>query len=87
MATATATTEMSHTELAAAIKPDADRLAGHLHDVEREYDEAVSRLDSQAGWIIEKMQRLQASIGRSRDTDPTRCPSTRSAHFRVKDPN
>jgi len=68
MATATA---MTHTELAAAINPDPDRLAGLLHDANREYDEALGKLDCQAGWIIEKMQRLQASIARSRETDPS----------------
>jgi hypothetical protein len=71
MATATATTATTHTELVAAINPNPDRLAGLLHDANREYDEALTKLDAQAGWIIEKMQRLQASIARSRETDPT----------------
>jgi len=71
MATATATTAMTHTEFAAAINPDPNRLAGLLHDANREYDEALGKLDCQAGWIIEKMQRLQASIARSRETDPS----------------
>lgn len=66
---AAATPAMTHTELAAAISADPNRLAGLLHDGHREYDETLKRLDDQAGWIIEKMQRLQASIARSRETD------------------
>jgi hypothetical protein len=65
----TATTIPSHRELAASI--DLDRLAGLLRDAHRDYDTLVGKLDGQAGWIIEKMQRLQASIARSRETDPS----------------
>jgi hypothetical protein len=68
---AAATPAMAHAELAASINPSPDRLAGLLHDANREYEEALSKLDCQAGWIIEKMQRLQASIARSRQTDPS----------------
>lgn len=64
-------TAMTYAELAAAINPSPDRLAGLLHDSNREYEEALSKLDCQAGWIIEKMQRLKASIARSRETDPS----------------
>ncbi len=71
MATAAAAPAMTHAELVATINPNPDRLAGLLHDANREYDEALAKLDAQAGWIIEKMQRLQASIGRSRETDPS----------------
>jgi hypothetical protein len=71
MATATAATPpMNHAELAAAINSNPDRLAGLLHDARREYEAAVNKLDSKAGWIIEKMERLQASIARSRETEP-----------------
>jgi hypothetical protein len=57
----TATTIPSHRELAASINPDADWLAGLLRDAHRDYDTLVGKLDGQAGWIIEKMQRLQTS--------------------------
>ncbi len=72
MATATAAAQgMNHAELAAAINLDPDRLAGLLHDANREYENDLKRLDEQAGWIIEKMQRLQESIARSRETGPS----------------
>lgn len=46
----------THADLVAAINPNPDRLAGLLHDADREYNEALDKLDAQAGWIIEKMQ-------------------------------
>jgi len=72
MATTTAAQPArTHADLVAAINPSPDRLAGLLRDANREYDQALNKLDAQAGWIIEKMQRLQASIARSRETDPS----------------
>ncbi len=69
MATAAATPAPTHAELVAAINPHPDRLAGMLEDAQRAYDDDLKRLDEQAGWIIETMQRLQASIASSRETD------------------
>jgi len=66
-----AATIPSHRELAASINADPDRLAGLLRDAHRDYDALLGKLDGQAGWIIEKMQRVQASIARSRETGPS----------------
>lgn len=64
-------TRLSHNELAASIDVDPDRLAGLLHDAHRDYDALLEKLDTQAGWIADKMERLRASITRSRETDPS----------------
>jgi hypothetical protein len=64
-------TRLSHSELAASIDVDPDRLAGLLHDANRDYDALLEKLDTQAGWIADKMERLRASITRSRETDPS----------------
>ena len=61
----------THAELAAAINPDADRLADLLRDASRDYDRLLEKLDTQAEWIADKMGRLRASIARSRETDPS----------------
>lgn len=67
----TATTRLSHEQLVSSINPDPERLADLLADAGRDYDRLLEKLDTQAGWIAEKMQRLRASIERSRETDPS----------------
>ena len=61
------TATLTHAELAAAINPDADL----LRDASRDYDRLLEKLDTQAEWIADKMERLRASIARSRETDPS----------------
>ncbi len=65
------TTTLNHAELAAAINPDSDRLADLLRDTSRSYDSLLEKLETQAGWIADTMERLRASIVRSRETDPS----------------
>lgn len=62
---------LTRAELVAAIKPDPERLADLVRDASLEYDRLLEKLDEQAGWIAEKMERLQASIARSRETGPS----------------
>jgi hypothetical protein len=86
MATAAAATPaMTHAELVAAINPNPDRLAGLLHDAEREYNEDLKRLDEQAGWIHRKDA---TAAGKHRPVrakpTPQPCRSTRSAPSRAK---
>ncbi len=57
----------THAELLAAIDPDPDQLADLLRSASREYESLLEKVDRQAGWIIEKMQRLQAGIARARE--------------------
>lgn len=61
---------LTHTELAATIEPDSDRLADLLIDASHTYDKLLQKLDTQAALIADTMQRLRASIARSRETDP-----------------
>jgi hypothetical protein len=65
------TTRLSHDQLVSSINADPERLADLLTDAGRDYDRLLEKLDTQAGWIAEKMQRLRASIARSRETDPS----------------
>jgi hypothetical protein len=61
----------THAEAELMIDLDNARLADLLRDVLREHDLLLEKLDVQAGWIAEKMQRLRASIARSRETGPS----------------
>lgn len=61
---------LTHPQLTAAIKPDPPRLAVLLEDASRDYNALLEKLDGQAGWIVEKMQRLQANIAHARESDP-----------------
>jgi hypothetical protein len=65
--------DLPHARRAArrAIDPDPDRLADLLRSTSRDYENLLEKVDRQAGWIIEKMQRLQASIARARDAGPS----------------
>ncbi|HWY17698.1 MAG TPA: hypothetical protein VNY27_03180 [Solirubrobacteraceae bacterium] len=65
------TIRLSHDQLVSSINSDPERLADLLADTDRDYDRLLEKLDTQASWITEKMQRLQASIARSRETDPS----------------
>ena len=65
----TTTTHLSHDQLVSSINVDTGRLADLLADAGCDYDRLLGKLDTQAGWIAEKMQRLRASIARSRETD------------------
>jgi hypothetical protein len=67
----TMTATLTHAELAAAINPNADRLADLFRDASRDYDTLLEKLETQAAWIADKMGRLRASIARSRETDPS----------------
>jgi len=64
-------TRLSHDQLVCSINPDPERLADLLADAGRDYDRLLEKLDTQASWIAEKMQRLRAGIARSRETDPS----------------
>jgi hypothetical protein len=56
-------------QLAASISVDRGRLAGLLQAAGLNYDCLLEKLDARAAGIAETMERLRASIARSRETD------------------
>lgn len=61
----------THAQLASALSLDRDHLADLLLDAGRDYDRLLEKLDKQAAFIEDKMQRLRTSIARSLITDPS----------------
>jgi hypothetical protein len=61
----------THAQLAASISVDRDRLADLLREAGLSYDRLLEKLDARAAGIAETMERLRASIARSRETDPS----------------
>ncbi len=78
---------LNHAELVAAINPNRDRLADLLRDAARDYDQLLEKLDTHAGWIAKKMERLRASIACSRETDPSTLSVNPSANSKDRAPN
>jgi len=62
-------TRPTHAQLAASISVDRDRLADLLREAGLSYDRLLEKLDARAAGIAETMERLRASIARSRETD------------------
>lgn len=64
-------TRLSRAQLAASINPKPERLADFLTDATLDYEEMLGKLDDQAGWIADKMQRLRVNIANSREAGPS----------------
>lgn len=59
-----------HSELAASITANPDRLADLYRDATLEYERLLEKLDEHAGWIADKMRHLRVNIADSRVDGP-----------------
>ncbi len=67
----TTATIPNHSDLAASITANPDRLADLYRDATLEYERLLGKLDEHAAWIADKMQRLRINIADSRAVGPT----------------
>ena len=64
-------TQLNHAQLVSSISLDRERIASVLWDADRHYDRLLEKLDTCAADIAATMERIRASIARSRETDPS----------------